>query len=171
MGFKAVYITWTCFCDDYNTITPCFTIRAATWENQQSAYAKTKTQSSFAVTSNLISAFVFATRIVPFFFYLLLYIQYFKRLACSCDCTCWFISDLVGNPNFGFSHATAHIKWGVRVAIFHGHAVMMVCYSFCKHRPPNTDMMGDSKTDPPNTSLCIDHPVLCGSILPNLKCH
>ena len=34
------------------------------------AYAKTKTQISFAVTAKLISAFVFATRIVQFLFYL-----------------------------------------------------------------------------------------------------
>ena len=39
-------------------------IWAATWENRIFAYAKTKTQISFAVTAKLISAFVFATRIV-----------------------------------------------------------------------------------------------------------
>ena len=39
-------------------------ISAASWENQQFAYAKTKAQISFAVTAKLISAFVFATRIV-----------------------------------------------------------------------------------------------------------
>ena len=33
---------------------------AASWENQQFAYAKTKTQISFAVTAKLISVFVFA---------------------------------------------------------------------------------------------------------------
>ena len=33
------------------------------------AYAKTKAQISFAVTAKLISAFVFATRIVQFLFY------------------------------------------------------------------------------------------------------
>ena len=43
---------------------------AASWENQQSAYAKTKTQISFAVTSKLISAFVFATWIVQYLFFL-----------------------------------------------------------------------------------------------------
>ena len=43
--------------------------RAASWENQQFAYAKTKAQISFAVTAKLISAFVFATRIVqPLYF-------------------------------------------------------------------------------------------------------
>ena len=38
--------------------------------NQQSAYAKTKTQISFAVTAKLISAIVFATWIVHFLFFL-----------------------------------------------------------------------------------------------------
>ena len=45
-------------------------IWAATWKNQQSALAKTKAQISFAVTAKLISAFVFATRIVQFLLYL-----------------------------------------------------------------------------------------------------
>ena len=35
-------------------------IWAASWENQHSADAKTKTQVSFEVTAKLISAFVFA---------------------------------------------------------------------------------------------------------------
>ena len=39
-------------------------------ENQQFAYAKTKTQISFAVTEKLISAFVFATRIVQYLYFL-----------------------------------------------------------------------------------------------------
>ena len=39
-------------------------IWAATWENRIFAYAKTKTQISFAVSAKLISAFVFATWIV-----------------------------------------------------------------------------------------------------------
>ena len=39
-------------------------------KNQQSAYAKTKTQTSFAVTAKLISAFVFATWIVQYLFFL-----------------------------------------------------------------------------------------------------
>ena len=45
-------------------------IWAATWENRIFAYAKTKTQISFAVTAKLISAFVFATRIVQSLFFL-----------------------------------------------------------------------------------------------------
>ena len=40
------------------------------WENQQSAYAKTKAQISFAVTAKLISTFVFATQIVQFLYFL-----------------------------------------------------------------------------------------------------
>ena len=40
--------------------------RTASRENQHSAYAKTKVQISFAVTAKLISAFVFATRLVQF---------------------------------------------------------------------------------------------------------
>ena len=45
-------------------------IWAATWENRIFAYAKTKTQISFAVTAKLISVFVFATRIVQSLFLL-----------------------------------------------------------------------------------------------------
>ena len=43
---------------------------AASWENQQSAYAKTKTQFSFAVTAKLISAFVFTTWIAQSLYFL-----------------------------------------------------------------------------------------------------
>ena len=39
-------------------------ILAASWESQLFAYAKTKTQISFAVTAKLICAFVFPTRMV-----------------------------------------------------------------------------------------------------------
>ena len=43
---------------------------AASWENQCFAYAKTKTQISFAVTARLISAFVFPTWIVQYLYFL-----------------------------------------------------------------------------------------------------
>ena len=43
---------------------------AALWENQIFAYAKTKAQINCAVTAQLISAFIFATLIVQFLFYL-----------------------------------------------------------------------------------------------------
>ena len=47
-----------------------WTVWAATWENRIFAYAKTKTQISFAVTAKLISVFVFATRIVQSLYFL-----------------------------------------------------------------------------------------------------
>ena len=47
---------------------------------------------------------VFATRIVHFLLYLYPNFQDFL-----CDCTGWFVSDLVGTPNCWFSHAQAHI--------------------------------------------------------------
>ena len=50
-GYFSQCCTWT-----YNEI-----IWASLWENRPIAYAKTKTQISFAVTAKLISAFVFAT--------------------------------------------------------------------------------------------------------------
>ena len=78
-------------------------IGAAAHENQQSAYAKTKTQISFAVTAKLISVFVFAARIVQSLFFLN---RNFKLLACFCDCD-WFVSDGL-NPDCWFSHAQAH---------------------------------------------------------------
>ena len=55
---------------------------AALWENQQSAYAKTKAQISFAVTAKLISAFVFASRIVQFLLYLTPKFQASSLLLC-----------------------------------------------------------------------------------------
>ena len=45
-------------------------IWAVSWENQLSAYAKTKTQISFEVSAKLISAFVFATWIVQYLYFL-----------------------------------------------------------------------------------------------------
>ena len=49
---------------------------------------------SFAVTANLISAFVFATRIPQ--------IRNFKLLALFCVCAGRFVSDLFGNHIVGF---------------------------------------------------------------------
>ena len=67
------------------------------------AYAKTKTQISFAVTAKLISAFVL--RFIDTTISL-----HFKPLAILCDCTARFVSDLVGNLEDRFSHSEAHIK-------------------------------------------------------------
>ena len=68
------------------------------------AYAKTKARISFAVTAKLISSFVFAKRIVQFFFVL-----NFKLLSIFCGCTDRFVSDLVGNHEDRFSRVGAQI--------------------------------------------------------------
>ena len=76
------------------------------WENQQCAYAKTKTQISFAVTAKLISAFVFATRIVQFLFYLN------PKFQASSSFLCLYRPVSVRpvrKPHCWFSHETAHI--------------------------------------------------------------
>ena len=80
---------------------------AAPWENQQSALAKTKTQISFAVTTKLISAYVFATRIVQFLFYLNPKFQ-----ASSCFLCCLYRPVCVRpvrKPHCWFSHEAAQI--------------------------------------------------------------
>ena len=61
------------------------------------AYAKTKTQISFAVTAQLISGFVFATWIEQS-----LYFLNPKFRAILCDCTALFVTGLVGNPEDRF---------------------------------------------------------------------
>ena len=67
-----------------------------------------QTQISFAVTAKLISAFVFATRIVQSLYFL--YIRNFKPLAILCGCTARFVSNLVGNPEDRFSHNEAQLQ-------------------------------------------------------------
>ena len=73
---------------------------------QQSAYAKTKAQISFAVTAKLISAFVFATRIVQFLFYLN------PKFQDSSSFLWLYRSICVGpvrKPHCWFSHEVAHM--------------------------------------------------------------
>ena len=55
-------------------------------------------ENSCAVTAQLISAFVFATRMVQFFVF-----QNPKFQAILCRCRSRFVSDLVGNPENWFS--------------------------------------------------------------------
>ena len=62
---------------------------------------KSKTQISCTVTTQVISAFVFAT-IVQSLYYL---IQYFKPLAI---CTAYFVLDLVGTSEDRFLHDAVH---------------------------------------------------------------
>ena len=80
-------------------------IGAVSWENQQSAYAKTKARISFAVTAKLISAIVFATRIVQFFFYLN------PKFQASSSFLCLYRPVCVGpvrKPHCWFSHEATH---------------------------------------------------------------
>ena len=72
----------------------------------QSAYAKTKAQISFAVTAKLISAFVFATRIVQFLFYLN------PKFQASCSFMCLYslvCVEPVRKPHCWFSNEAAHL--------------------------------------------------------------
>ena len=64
------------------------------------------TQISCEVTVKLISAFVFATKIVQSLFFLNLK---FQALAIFCGCTALFELDLVGIPKDMFSHDFAQI--------------------------------------------------------------
>ena len=67
---------------------------------------ETKTQVSFAVTAKLISAFVFATRIVQFFFYLNLKFQASSSFLCLYRSVC---VGPVRKPHCWFSHEEAQI--------------------------------------------------------------
>ena len=79
---------------------------ATSWENQQSSYAKTKTQISFAMTAKLISAFVFDTRIVHFLFFLNLKSQASSHVLCLCSSAC---VRPVRKPNCLISHEAARM--------------------------------------------------------------
>ena len=70
------------------------------------AYAKTKTQISFAVTAKLISVFVFATRIVQSLYFLNPKFHASRHLLCLKSPV---YVELVGNPEDRFSLNEAHI--------------------------------------------------------------
>ena len=89
-------------------------------EPPQSAYAKTKTQISFAVTAKLISAFVFATRIVQFLFYLNPKFQDSNYFLCLYRPVC---VRPVRKPHCWFSHGPAHIAAHMRSYTF----LLFVC--------------------------------------------
>ena len=76
------------------------------------AYAKTKTQISFAVTAKLISAFVFATRIVQSLYFLNTKFQDSSHLVWSCSLVC--VGPVVGNPEDRFSHNVAQMVFTKR---------------------------------------------------------
>ena len=62
---------------------------------------------SFAVTAKLISAFVFATRIVQFLFYLNLKFQASSSFLCLCSSVC---VGPVQKPHCWFSNEAAHLS-------------------------------------------------------------
>ena len=89
-------------------------------KNQQFAYAKTKRQISFAVTAKLISAFVFATRLVRFLFFLNPKFPVSSHLLCLYSLVC------VGpgrNLNCWFSQAQAHVMISE-----HGNAMVLALF-------------------------------------------
>ena len=69
----------------------CIFTWAMSWESQCFAYAKTKTQISFVVTTKLISAFVFATWIVQYLYFLNPKFQAFGHLQ-------WLFSPVCVRP-------------------------------------------------------------------------
>ena len=77
-------------------------------------FAITKAQISYAVTSQLISAFVFHYIHVEYSDNSFTsYIRNVKPLIIYCGCTVRFVSDLVGNPEERFSNDAAQLI-GVR---------------------------------------------------------
>ena len=79
-------------------------------------HAKTKAQISVAVTAILISAFVFATRIVQFLDFL--NPEFSASLSIFCDFTARFVLDLIGyHINLLVFHEAAHIMLDVCVFV------------------------------------------------------
>ena len=103
------------------------------------------------VTAKLISAFVFATRIVQS-------LRNFKPLAIFCSCEAWFVSDLVWNPEDRFSHnkaqfifelATHDTRYGMSQMVLWVHAYLyymllfpLMIY-FDQHVIPQTAIVPD----------------------------
>ena len=79
-------------------------------KTQHFACAKIKTQISFVVTVKLISAFVFATWIAPFFFFLNPNFQASSLLQRLCMLVC---VGPVQKPHCRFSYEVAHLESGL----------------------------------------------------------
>ena len=76
-------------------------------ENKGADQLRSNCEADFAVTAKLISAFVFATRIVQFFFYLN------QKFQASSSFLCLYRSVCVRpdrKPHCLFSHEVAHMK-------------------------------------------------------------
>ena len=97
---------------DYTKWLEAWNFRFRKWEprldkNQRFAYAKAKTQISIAVTAKLISAFVFATWIIQYLFFL-------NTKFSACSHLQWLYSLVCvrpgQNPHCWFSRVAAH-RW------------------------------------------------------------
>ena len=96
---------------------------APAWENQRFAYAKTKTQISFAVTwsAPLFSLFgQYNTSSSS--------IQNFKPLAISSGCTAWFVSDLVRTQIVGF------LELGLKYYFFQSLALLIIRFAESEYK-------------------------------------
>ena len=51
-----------------------------------------------------------------------------SQISCFCDCTGWFASVLLGNPNCWFSHATAHIISTCTIFSKESNSIANFCY-------------------------------------------
>ena len=139
-------------------------ISAASWENQQSAQAKTKTQISFAVTAKLIITFVFTTRIVQILFYLN---QKFQASS-SFLCLYRFVPDLYGNHIVGFP--TRRLIWNL--TLYHQATALSIIFmsrimrksTICKCENKDADQLrGNREAD---QRLCFHYLDTTISLLP-----
>ena len=109
------------------------TIWAASWENRLFAYAKTKTQISFAVTAKLISAFVFATQIVQSLHFLNTKFQASSSLLWLYNPVCVWPGRKPQRPVFSQQGSYLHLNWtaSVPASFASGYAYMYLhCFFF-----------------------------------------
>ena len=118
---------------------------------------KTKAQISFAVTAKLISAFVFATRIVQFLLYLTPKFQASSLLLCLYRSVC---VGPVRKPHCWFSHEAAQLYATSTIprVVFHYHCLKHITRShICDwfHLLFGTCTLSDNKVQFHNTSRIV----------------
>ena len=106
---------------------------ATAQENQQNAWAKTKAQISSAVTAKLINAFVFATWIVLFLYFLNPKFQASSHLLCLCSSVwvepvpklhCWFSNEAAQMIIHTCNKAT---HYSIRIYYNQFHGLLILC--------------------------------------------
>ena len=97
-----------------------------------------------AVTAKLISAFVFTIRIVDIVQSLFFLNPKFKLLACFCDCTSWFVSDLVETQMvcFLFWYNFENISRETFVRVSHGIPTNVAYFHFHSYNSRGTFVRG-----------------------------